>query len=336
MFGRKKIGIIGAGGWGTSVAKVLSENNHRVILWTHEKDVVEEINKSNTNSKYLPSVLLLNTHIKATYDVSDLRFCDFYILAVPTQFIREVFQIYKFPIKDKIIVNLSKGIEKNSLMRVSQILKDVIGVNEKQYVVLTGPSHAEEVSRRTPTTIVAASEMIENAKQIQNIFSNKYFRVYTSGDVIGCEIGGALKNVIAIAAGIIDGLGIGDNTKAALITRGLAGMGRLGVALGANPITFSGLSGLGDLIVTCNSKHSRNRYVGEQIGKGRKLKEILSEMKMVAEGVETTISAKQLSQKHQVELPITEQVYRILFDDVNPLEAIASLMTRETKHEWWW
>ncbi|ROL58878.1 NAD(P)H-dependent glycerol-3-phosphate dehydrogenase [Bacteroidetes/Chlorobi group bacterium ChocPot_Mid] len=336
MFGHQKIGIIGAGGWGTSVAKVLSENSHKVILWSHEKDVVEEINKSHTNSKYLPGVLLLNSHIKASYNVSDLRFCDFYVLAVPTQHIREVFELYKFHLKDKIIVNLSKGIEKNTLMRVSQILRDVAGVSEQHYVVLTGPSHAEEVSRCTPTTIVAASEVIENARQIQNIFSNKYFRVYTSEDVIGCEIGGALKNVIAIAAGIIDGLGIGDNTKAALITRGLAGMGRLGVALGANHKTFFGLSGLGDLVVTCNSKHSRNRYVGEQIGKGRKLKEILSEMKMIAEGVETTISAYQLSQKHQVELPITEQVHRILFDDVNPLEAIANLMTRETKHEWWW
>ena len=336
MFGRQKIGIIGAGGWGTSVAKVLSENNHKVILWSHEKDVVDDINKLHENSKYLLGVSLRNLHIKATYEVSDLRFCDFYVLAVPTQYIREVFDLYNFHLKDKIIVNLSKGIEKNTLMRVSQILRDVAGINEQQYVVLTGPSHAEEVSRHTPTTIVAASEVIENARHIQKIFTNQYFRVYTSEDVVGCEIGGALKNVIAIAAGIIDGLGIGDNTKAALLTRGLAGMSRLGVTLGANPITFSGVSGLGDLFVTCNSRHSRNRYVGEQIGKGRKLKDILSEMKMVAEGVETTISAYQLSQKHKVELPITEQVYRILFDDVNPLEAIANLMMRETKHEWWW
>jgi glycerol-3-phosphate dehydrogenase (NAD(P)+) len=265
-----------------------------------------------------------------------LKRCDLYILAVPTQYIRPVFTQYRFPIKEKILVNLSKGIEKNSLMRVSQILNDVSGINGKQYVVLTGPSHAEEVSRKTPTTIVAASDVIENARLIQDIFTNSYFRVYTSDDVIGCEIGGALKNVIAIAAGIIDGLGIGDNTKAALITRGLAGMTRLGVTLGANPITFSGLSGLGDLIVTCNSKHSRNRYVGEQIGKGRLLKEILSDMKMVAEGVETTASTNQLSEKHQVELPITAQVYKILFEDVAPLKAIANLMTRETKHEWWW
>jgi glycerol-3-phosphate dehydrogenase (NAD(P)+) len=336
LFGHLKIAIIGAGGWGTSVAKVLSENNHKVIIWTHEKDVVEELNKSNTNTKYLPGVQLHDEHIKATDDPNDLKRCDLYVLAVPTQFIRPVFNEYKFPIKDNILVNLSKGIEKNTLMRVSQILTDVGGISSNQYVVLTGPSHAEEVSRKTPTTVVAASDIIENARLIQDIFTNSYFRVYTSDDVVGCEIGGALKNVIAIAAGIIDGLGIGDNTKAALLTRGLAGMTRLGVTLGANPITFSGLSGLGDLIVTCNSKHSRNRFVGEQIGKGKVLKDILHEMNMVAEGVETTISAHQLSEKHQVELPITAQVYKILFEDVNPLKAIANLMTRETKHEWWW
>lgn len=335
MFGHLKIGIIGAGGWGTTVAKLLSENNHKIIIWTHEIDVVQGLNNSNTNTKYLPGIIL-DKNIKATNGPNDLKRCDLYILAIPTQFIRPIFNKYKFPIKDKILVNLSKGIEKNSLMRVSQILNDVTGINGKQYVVLTGPSHAEEVSRKTPTTVVAASDVIENARLIQDIFTNSYFRVYSSDDVIGCEIGGALKNVIAIAAGIIDGLGIGDNTKAALLTRGLAGMTRLGVTLGANPITFSGLSGLGDLIVTCNSKHSRNRFVGEQIGKGRLLKEILKDMNMVAEGVETTISANQLSEKHQVELPITSQVYKILFEDVNPLKAIANLMTRETKHEWWW
>ncbi|MFH1049688.1 MAG: NAD(P)H-dependent glycerol-3-phosphate dehydrogenase [bacterium] len=335
MFGHLKIAIIGAGGWGTSVAKVLTENNHKVIIWTHETDVVDELNKSFTNSKYLPEVQL-DSNVKATNDPNDIKRCDFYVLAVPTQYIRPVFNQYKFPVKDKILVNLSKGIEKNTLMRVSQILFDVAGINGNQYVVLTGPSHAEEVSRKTPTTVVAASDIIENARLIQDIFSNAYFRVYTSDDVVGCEMGGALKNVIAIAAGIIDGLGIGDNTKAALLTRGLAGMTRLGVTLGANPITFSGLSGLGDLIVTCNSKHSRNRYVGEQIGKGKLLKDILTEMKMVAEGVETTMSAFQLSEKHHVELPITAQVYKILFEDVNPLNAMANLMTRETKHEWWW
>lgn len=335
MFGNLKIAIIGAGGWGTAVAKVLSENNHKVTIWTHETDVIEELNSSRSNSKYLPGIQI-GHEIKATDNPDAIKRCDLYVLAIPTQYIRPVFKQYQFPIKDKILVNLSKGIEKNTLMRVSEILNDVAGINGNQYVILTGPSHAEEVSRKTPTTIVAASDIIENARLIQDIFTNSYFRVYTSDDVIGCEMGGALKNVIAIAAGIIDGLGIGDNTKAALITRGLAGMTRLGVALGAKPNTFFGLSGIGDLIVTCSSKLSRNRYVGEQIGKGRLLKDILKEMKMVAEGVETTISVHQLGGKHQVELPITEQVYKILFEDVNPRTALANLMTRETKHEWWW
>lgn len=330
-----KIGIIGAGGWGTAIAKVLSENGNRITLWTHEERVIDEINGKHTNSIYLPGVDL-DRHINATSNPSSLNKSDFFVLSVPTQFIRPVFTKYNFPIKKKILVNLSKGIEEITLMRVSEIIKDVTGINGDRYVILTGPSHAEEVSRKTPTTVVAASENIDNARLIQQVFSNPYFRVYTSDDVVGCEIGGALKNVIAIAAGIIDGLGIGDNTKAALLTRGLAGMTRLGAALGAKPITFSGLSGLGDLIVTCNSRHSRNRFVGEQIGKGRKLKDILKDMQMVAEGVHTTASAFNLSQRHQVELPITTQVYNILFENVNPLQAIKNLMTRESKHEWWW
>jgi glycerol-3-phosphate dehydrogenase (NAD(P)+) len=330
-----KIGIIGAGGWGTAIAKTLSKNGHKIILWTHEEEVAEELTSRHSNSKYLPGIEL-NESLKSTTDPSRLKKSDLIVLSVPTQFIRSVFEKYDFPIKDKILVNLSKGIEDGSLMRVSEILSDLKIIDEDNYVVLSGPSHAEEVSRGTPTTVVAASEKIENAKLVQHIFSNEYFRVYTSDDVTGCEIGGALKNVIAIAAGMIDGLGIGDNTKAALITRGLAGMTRLGIALGAKPITFSGLSGLGDLIVTCGSKLSRNRYVGEQIGKGRKLQEILDEMDMVAEGVQTTKSAYDLSQRHKVEMPITAQVYNILFKDTSPLEAMKNLMTRETKHEWWW
>jgi glycerol-3-phosphate dehydrogenase (NAD(P)+) len=221
-------------------------------------------------------------------------------------------------------------------MRVSEILFNVAGISPENYAVLTGPSHAEEVARKMPTTVVSSSENNDNTRLIQNVFSTNNFRIYSSNDVVGCEIGGSLKNIIAIAAGIIDGLELGDNTKAALITRGLAGMTRLGVALGSNSQTFSGLSGLGDLFVTCNSKHSRNRYVGEQIGKGRKLKEIMDEMKMVAEGIYTTESAYFLAQKHNVELPITEQIYKILFEDVQPMVAIKNLMTRPSKREWWW
>jgi glycerol-3-phosphate dehydrogenase (NAD(P)+) len=201
---------------------------------------------------------------------------------------------------------------------------------------MTGPSHAEEVARKQPTTVVAASENIANAKFIQSIFMTSYFRIYTSDDVIGCEIGGSLKNVIAIAAGVIDGLGLGDNTKAALITRGLAEITRLGVAIGANAITFSGLSGLGDLFVTCNSKLSRNRYVGEQIGLGKSIKSIQKSMNMIAEGIYTTESAFFLAKKHNVEVPIIEQMYHILFKGKKSSKAIEDLMTRQSKREWWW
>ncbi|HOQ49026.1 MAG TPA: NAD(P)H-dependent glycerol-3-phosphate dehydrogenase, partial [Candidatus Kapabacteria bacterium] len=237
---------------------------------------------------------------------------------------------------NRILINTSKGIEQNTTYRISQIFFEITNLPEDNFVVLSGPSHAEEVSRKIPTTVVAASSDISKAKLCQEMFSTPEFRVYTSNDVVGTEIGGALKNVLAIASGIIDGLGYGDNTKAALITRGLAEIVRLGVACGAHPWTFSGLSGLGDLFVTCNSKHSRNRLVGELIGKGKTLLEITSSMKMVAEGVATTISAIELGKRHNVELPITQQVYRILFENLSPKEAINELMTRESKHEWVW
>ncbi|MFP4370105.1 MAG: NAD(P)H-dependent glycerol-3-phosphate dehydrogenase, partial [Candidatus Kapaibacterium sp.] len=210
------------------------------------------------------------------------------------------------------------------------------GVRPGKFAVITGPSHAEEVARHLPTTVVTASENHSLAEKIQDLFTQPYFRVYTSEDLTGCETGGSLKNVIAIAAGIIDGLGLGDNTKAALLTRGLAEMSRLGIALGANPLTFSGLSGLGDLFVTCNSKHSRNRRVGEKIGKGKTLEEISKETKTVAEGVFTAESAYYLGLKHNVEMPIAEQVFKILFEGREPTEAIKGLMARSTKREWWW
>lgn len=336
MFGKiHKIGIIGAGGWGTAVATLLNANNYNVTLWTHETDVVSEINNNHTNSTYLKGIDL-NKNIKASSDPKLINKCDLLILAVPTQYIRQVLINNKFNLKNKILVNLSKGIEKGTLMRVSEILVDSINFNLNNYIVLTGPSHAEEVARKLPTTVVAASENIELAKTIQKVFSNSLFRVYTSEDIIGCELGGALKNIIALASGIIDGLGLGDNTKAALITRGLAGMTRLGVMLGAKSQTFSGLSGLGDVFVTCSSQHSRNRYVGEQIGKGKKLSEITKDMKMVAEGVHTTESAYFFGKKHNVEMPIANEVYKILFEDFDPMTAVKNLMTREIKNEWWW
>jgi glycerol-3-phosphate dehydrogenase (NAD(P)+) len=331
----RKIGVIGAGGWGTALASILVDNGHDVILWAYESEVADEINKKNKNSIYLPGVDLPKD-LKATDDAKKLRKPEVYVVAIPTKFLRKTITDNKFDFEDKIVVNVGKGIEKDTLQTVSSILIDCCGTDRDNYVILTGPSHAEETARKVPTTVVAAAFNHEKAIEVQELFSNKYFRVYTSDDVTGCELGGALKNVIAIAAGVIDGLELGDNVKAALMTRGLAEMSRLGTALGANQLTFSGLSGLGDLIVTCNSRHSRNRAVGEMIGRGKTLTEILNDTKMVAEGLNTTQSAYSLGLKHNVEMPIAEQMYRILFENIDPLSALNDLMTRSTKREWWW
>ena len=235
---------------------------------------------------------------------------------------RVIKEIIFSSIKDTILVSVAKGIENNSLMTMSQMLKEVFPqIDSDQIGVLSGPSHAEEVSRRIPTAVVAASQNAETSKSIQAAFITSYFRVYGSTDVCGVELGGALKNVIAIGAGIIDGAKFGDNTKAAIMTRGIAEISRLGVTMGAAPETFAGLSGMGDLIVTCMSRHSRNRYVGEQIGAGKKLKQVLKSMQMIAEGVETSRSASQLSKKYEIETPITDEVYKILFEDKDPVKA---------------
>lgn len=331
---KNKIIVLGAGGWGTALANLLSAEN-AVSIWSYELSVVDEINYLHTNSYYLPQVHL-NESLVAHNDLSYIKDADIVVNTIPTQFIRSTFENTNFDFSDKIIVNGSKGIEKGTLLRISEIFEQVLNVSPNNFVVLSGPSHAEEVARRVPTAVLAASEDVTLAKRVQTIFSANEFRVYSSDDVVGTEIGGALKNVIAIAAGIIDGLGLGDNTKAALITRGISELLRLGVACGAKPWTFSGLSGLGDLFVTCNSKHSRNRLVGELIGKGQKLPEIIANMKMVAEGVGTTDSALNLGRQHKVDLPITEQVYNILFNEIDPKDAIKELMARERKHEWGW
>jgi glycerol-3-phosphate dehydrogenase (NAD(P)+) len=239
-------------------------------------------------------------------------------------------------LNDLIIVNLAKGIENDTLCRMSEVLKEELPSNlHDKIVTLSGPSHAEEVSRKIPTTVVVAGFQEGIAKKIQQTFMNPYFRVYTNSDIIGVELGGSLKNVIAIASGICDGMGLGDNSRGALITRGLAEITRLGEKLGAKRETFAGLSGLGDLVTTCISKYSRNRFVGEQIGKGKTLDQILKEMTMVAEGIKTTKSAYHLSIRYKVEMPITEQVYRVLFEDKQPQQAIAELMTRDPKSEIW-
>lgn len=330
-----KISVLGAGGWGTTLAILLHYNGHNVTLWEYKKSYARHLLKKRINTDYLPGIkipkeILITSDIEEASDDKNLI-----VLSVPSQFLRDVVKEINYQvIEDSILVSVSKGIEKKTLLTMSQMLKDVFPhINENQIGVISGPSHAEEVSQRVPTAVVAASVDIETSKAIQAAFMTSYFRVYASTDILGVELGGAFKNIIAIGAGIIDGAGFGDNTKAAIMTRGVAEISRLGLAMGARPETFAGLSGMGDLIVTCMSRHSRNRHVGEEIGKGKKLKEVLKSMEQVAEGVETTRSAKQLAAKTEIETPITNEVYKILFEDKDPVKATTDLMTRDMKTE---
>ena len=330
-----KISVLGAGGWGTTLAILLHYNGHNVTLWEYKKSYARQLFKKRINTDYLPEIKIpkeisITSDIEESTDDKNLI-----VMAVPSQFLRGIVKKINYhSIEDAILVSVSKGIEKDTLMTMSQMLKDVFShFNENQIGVISGPSHAEEVSQMVPTAVVAASVDIETSKAIQAAFMTSYFRVYASTDILGVELGGAFKNIIAIGAGIIDGAGFGDNTKAAIMTRGVAEISRLGLAMGARPETFAGLSGMGDLIVTCMSRHSRNRYVGEQIGKGKKLKDVLKSMEQVAEGVETTRSAKQLATKIEIETPITNEVYKILFEDKDPVKATTDLMTRDMKTE---
>ncbi len=330
-----KIAVLGAGGWGTTLAILLHYNGHNVTLWEFQKSYARELNKKRINIDYLPGIKIPK-EIKITSDLDESsNDKNLIVFAVPSQFLRKVVKKIEYnSVKNAVFVSVSKGIEKDSLMTMSQMLLDVhASLSENQIGVISGPSHAEEVSRRIPTAVVAASVELETSKTIQAAFMTSYFRVYSSTDILGVELGGAFKNIIAIGAGIIDGAGFGDNTKAAIMTRGVAEISRLGLAMGARPETFAGLSGMGDLIVTCMSKHSRNRYVGEQIGKGKKLKVVLKSMEQVAEGVDTTRSAKELAEKNSVETPITNQVYKILYEDKDPIKATTDLMTRDMKTE---
>jgi glycerol-3-phosphate dehydrogenase (NAD(P)+) len=294
--------------------------------------VVRE-NKQSLPGVKIPQEIVISSSFEQIVSGKDLI-----VIAVPSHVARSVGKkVNRFEGLDNIIlVSVTKGIENRTLLRISQVLLETINwLDEAKLAVLSGPSHAEEVSRKIPTAVVVASRNHKTAELVQKVFMSPEFRVYTSDDVIGVELGGSLKNIIAIAAGICDGAGFGDNTKAALQPRGLAEIVRLGVKMGANPLTFAGLSGMGDLIVTCMSQYSRNRYVGEQIGKGRKLEEVLNEMVMVAEGVRTTRSAHQLSKKYGVEMPITGEVYKILFQGKDPKAAVYDLMSRDAKPESW-
>ncbi|MBP1647008.1 MAG: NAD(P)H-dependent glycerol-3-phosphate dehydrogenase [Bacteroidetes bacterium] len=330
-----RIAVIGAGGWGTTLAILLSENSHQVCLWSFAESDATTMREKRENSAFLPGVRIPSA-IDITSDLLHaVEGCELLVSAVPSQYMRSVLvQLQGHPLGDVTIVNVSKGIENGTLMTMSEMILDVFpGLSAGNVVTLSGPSHAEEVSRKIPTLVVAASSSLERAKLVQSAFMVPYFRVYESNDIRGVEMGGSLKNVIAIAAGIIDGANLGDNTKAALMTRGIAEIARIGVALGAHVRTFSGLSGIGDLMVTCMSRHSRNRHVGVEIGKGRKLSEILAETKMVAEGVATANSAYELARRTGVEVPIISEVQKILFEEKDPLKACYDLMTRDPKGE---
>lgn len=331
----EKIAVIGAGSWGTALAMVLADNGHEVRLWSHNETQVQEINEFHTNTKYLPEISLPET-INGYASLSDaLNGVETIILAVPTKAIREVLsKIQSVQNTPLTIVHVSKGIEPDSLLRISEMIKEEMQADLLiDVVVLSGPSHAEEVSLRHPTTVTVSSSNITAAEKVQDLFINHNFRVYTNPDVIGVEIGGALKNIIALAAGITDGLGYGDNAKAALITRGLAEIARLGTKMGANPLTFSGLTGIGDLIVTCTSVHSRNWRAGNLLGKGQSLDEVLANMGMVVEGVRTTKAAYQLAEKFSVDMPITTALYNVLFNGKNAKDAVDTLMARGKTRE---
>ena len=327
--------VIGAGSWGTTLANLLAEKGFPVVLWVYEQDLCERLQRTRINDLYLPGVKL-SVNLSFTSDlaqaVSDKQLL---LFVTPSQVTRKVLtQALPHIAAQSLIVSASKGIENDSLMLLSQVFEQLLPSELHQQIgFLSGPSFAREVSQGMPTAVVAAAKNQQVAEQIQAIFSTDMFRVYTHDDIIGVELGGAMKNVIALAAGVADGLGFGHNTRAALITRGLAEMTRMGLQLGGSAETFAGLAGMGDLVLTCTGDLSRNRTVGIELGKGRSLEDILSGMQMVAEGVKTSLSAYQLAQKLNVEMPIVEQIYLILYQHKDPRQAVTDLMLRDLKAE---
>jgi len=335
---KSSISVLGAGSWGTSLAILLANKGLTVILWDRNPDAVKVMTETRRNKKYLGNDVVLPENLTISSDFENsVKQSEVLVLGTPSHTIREIVgKIKPFITEKTILVNIAKGIENQTLLTMSGVIKDVIpDIRENQIAALYGPSHAEEVCRNLPTTLVAASKDLATAKQIQEVFAAPMLRVYSNSDLLGVEIGGSIKNVMAIATGILDGIGFGDNAKAALLTRGINEITRMGIALGAKKETFAGLTGIGDLIVTCLSKHSRNRFVGEEIGKGKTLEQILSEMVMVAEGIKTTRSTKDLSQKLGIEMPITDAVYSVLFENKMPKQAVADLMGRTMKEEEW-
>jgi len=327
--------VIGGGSWGSAFSIHLGQKGIHTKLWIRESDIYESTSRTRKNETFLPgiefppSVSFFNDLKESLLDT------DIVFIAVPSEYCRKMYQKISSSLsKNQIIVSLTKGIEYESLMRMSELMEDIFDSEiNSRIAVMSGPSFAREVAESHPTAVVVASSSTEIAQEIQLFVSNRFFRAYTSNDVIGVELAGALKNIIAISAGISDGLGYGRNSLAALITRGIAEITRLGVKMGAKAETFSGLAGIGDLVLTCTGKLSRNRYVGIELGKGNPIKSILKEMKMVAEGVTTTLSASKLAEKYEIEMPICEQVYNILYKNKDPRRALKDLMSRKLKQE---
>ncbi len=327
-----KVGIIGAGSWGTALALVLYKNGNEVTVWSKFESEIQMLRDSHEHVDKLPGVKLPEDMIFTTDLEASIKGRDLMVMAVPSTFTRETARLMApFVAEEQIIVNVAKGIEESTLMTLSEIIEEEIP--QAVVTVLSGPSHAEEVGKGIPTTIVVGAKKQAVAEYVQNLFMNEVFRVYISPDVLGIELGAALKNVVALAAGIADGLGYGDNSKAALITRGMAEITRLGTAMGGKAQTFSGLTGIGDLIVTCASMHSRNRRAGILIGQGKTMDEAMAEVKMVVEGVYSAKAAMALAKKYDVQLPIIEQVNLVLFENKNAAEAVKDLMLRDKKIE---
>ncbi|MCB9493965.1 MAG: NAD(P)-dependent glycerol-3-phosphate dehydrogenase [Desulfobacteraceae bacterium] len=333
-FKNTQISVIGAGSWGTSLANLLAVKGFKVKLWCFEDEVFSSIKSKRENTVYLPEIRLSKNIIPDTSLENVLEGTNLVILVVPSHVMRETLERIKpFATDEMIFISASKGIENNTYKTMTQIIEEILGVDPSKSGVLSGPSFARELGELKPTVVTVASDNLDTAVYVQKVFASTYFRVYTSEDPIGVEVGGAVKNVIAIASGVVDGMKLGLNARAALITRGLVEIRRIGLAMGANPHTFSGLSGVGDLILTCTGSLSRNHTVGFKLGEGKKLDNILKEMRMVAEGIKTAKSVYNLGKKLDIELPICEEIYNVLYNGEKPERSVLKLMTRRLKNE---
>lgn len=336
----KNVLVIGGGSWGTALSRLLIENGHRVYLWEYDSEIRENIKEKGENSLFLPGIKLpkelnlVNEYCEVLENIEIYSKIDVILLATPTQFLRPILKRLKNCLNyNVIIVNVAKGLEISTKKRISEVIAEELKDKDYNYVLLAGPTHAEEVAKKLPSAILSVSNDEKYALEVQQLFSNSYFRVYTGTDLVGAELGGAVKNCLAIAAGIADGLGYGDNSKAALLTRGLNEIMEIGKYYNVDSKTFMGLSGLGDIIVTCTSKHSRNRYVGEEIGKGKKIEDIISSMKMVSEGAETIKALYIIIKENNINAPILSALYEVIYEGKPVIELVSLFMSRDLKSE---